>query len=78
MPVTHKNKATPAALNYCQTLELLTDEGVCVYLATNTRTLRLWRHTLGLPFIRLTAKTLRYRKADLDAWLARRRVAIAA
>ncbi len=55
---------------------LLDDAGACRLLLTNPRTLRLWRHSLGLPFIRLTAKSLRYRRRDLEQWLDRRRVAI--
>jgi DNA-binding transcriptional MerR regulator len=58
--------------------DILDDAQAAAYLITNPRTLRLWRQTRGLPFIRITSKVLRYRRADLDAWLAQRRVAIAA
>ncbi len=57
---------------------LLDDAGACRLLLTNPRTLRLWRRTLGLPFIRLTSKSLRYRRSDLEAWLNRRRVQVSA
>jgi hypothetical protein len=39
------------------------------------RTLRLWRRTLGLPYLKLTKKVIRYRPADVDGWLAARRQA---
>ena len=56
--------------------ELLTDAQAAEYLAVQSRTLRLWRHTRGLPHIRISNRVLRYRKTDLDAWLARRFVTI--
>jgi hypothetical protein len=58
--------------------DVFNDAGACAFLITTPRTLRLWRRTLGLPHIRVTAKSLRYRKADLEEWLARRRVAVKA
>jgi hypothetical protein len=48
------------------------------YLKQKPRTLRLWRHTRGLPFVRITSKVILYQKADIDEWLARRRIAIVA
>ncbi len=61
--------ATPAAA-------VLTDEQLAAELAVEPRTLRLWRHCRGLPFVKITPRVIRYRRADIDAWLARRRVAI--
>jgi excisionase family DNA binding protein len=58
--------------------ELLTDAQAAEYLAVQSRTLRLWRHTRQLPHIRISNRVLRYRKSDLDAWLARRFVTISA
>jgi hypothetical protein len=58
--------------------EILDDAQTADYLQTTERTLRLWRTRLGLPHIRISNKTIRYRRADLDTWLSRRRVAIAA
>jgi excisionase family DNA binding protein len=58
--------------------ELLTDAQVASFLAVESRTLREWRHTRGLPYIRISSRVLRYRKSDLDAWLARRFVTISA
>ena len=59
-------------------LDFLTDLQAAAILAVEPRTLRLWRHTRGLPFIRITSKVIRYRRTDIDDWLARRRVAIVA
>ena len=56
----------------------MNDAQAGAYLGTNKRTLRLWRHTRGLPFIRITSKVIRYRKSDIDAWIAEHRVAMAA
>jgi excisionase family DNA binding protein len=56
--------------------DLLTDSQAAALLSVETRTLRLWRHTRGLPHIRLTSKVIRYRRADVDAWLDRHAVAI--
>jgi excisionase family DNA binding protein len=56
---------------------LLDDQQAAAYLITTPRTLREWRARRGLPFIRITSKVIRFRKNDLDAWLERRRVAIA-
>jgi excisionase family DNA binding protein len=58
--------------------DILTDRDAAALLGVQERTLRLWRQTRGLPFIRITSKVVRYRRADIDGWLARRRVAIAA
>lgn len=57
---------------------VLTDAQVAEYLQTTSRTLRLWRHSRGLPHIKISSRVIRYRVGDIDAWLARRRVAIAA
>ena len=57
-------------------VDVLDDKQVSALLHTNPRTLRLWRHTRGLPFVRITSKVIRYRRADIDQWLARRTVAI--
>lgn len=59
-------------------LDLLNDEQAAELLQTNKRTLRQWRYTRGLPFIRITSRMIRYRKSDIEQWLERRRVAIAA
>ena len=58
--------------------DLLTDAQAAELFSAEPRTLRLWRHTRGLPHIRLTSKVIRYRRTDLDAWLGRHFVQIAA
>jgi len=55
--------------------ELWTDEVCAEYLSVEPRTLRLWRNTRGLPFIRITSKVIRYRQPDVEGWLDRRRCA---
>jgi predicted DNA-binding transcriptional regulator AlpA len=65
-----------ATSNNLTGVDVLDDKQVSALLNTNPRTLRLWRHTRGLPFVRITSKVIRYRRADIDEWLARRRVAI--
>ena len=58
--------------------ELLTDAQAAEFLSVESRTLREWRHTRQLPHIRISSRVIRYRKTDLDAWLARRFVTISA
>ena len=58
------------------TPEVFDDAGACEYLKTNPRMLRKMRRDYGLPFIRLSAKSLRYRREDLRQWLGRHLVAI--
>lgn len=56
---------------------LMNDAEAAQYLGgIEKRTLREWRRTRALPHIKLTAKHVRYRQADLDTWIARHRVAI--
>jgi excisionase family DNA binding protein len=66
-----KNNSTASVAD----AELLTDRQAAEILAVEPRTLRLWRHTRGLPHIRITSKVIRYRRSDLDGWLNRHRVA---
>ena len=69
-PVAIQTPTTPAQP------ALWTDAELCPYLSAEPRTVRLWRHTRGLPFIRVTSKIIRYRKGDIDKWLDSRRVQI--
>jgi hypothetical protein len=57
------------------TSELLTDVQAAAFFSIEPRTLRLWRKK-GLGFVRLTSKVVRYRKVDLDDFVARRRIVI--
>ncbi|HOC58075.1 MAG TPA: helix-turn-helix domain-containing protein [Verrucomicrobiota bacterium] len=57
--------------------EIFDDNSAAVYIGGVTpRTIRNWRTHRGLPFIRITGKVIRIRRADLDEWLARHRVAM--
>ena len=58
--------------------DILDDPQLAAMLHIEPRTLRLWRQTRALPFIRLTPKVIRYRRSDIDRWLAGRTVAISA
>jgi len=58
--------------------DILDDAQLAAMLRIEPRTLRLWRQTRALPFIRLTPKVIRYRRSDIDRWLAGRTVAISA
>jgi DNA-binding transcriptional MerR regulator len=49
-----------------ENVDILDDKQAAALLHTNPRTLRLWRATRGLPFIRITSKVIRYRRADID------------
>ena len=68
------NSSTPPA----SPADILTDEQAAALLGIESRTLRLWRHTRGLPHIKITSKVIRYRRSDLDGWLNRHTVAICA
>ena len=74
-PHTRKT-ATPVAI----TSEVFDDRQAGAYLGgtepLDPRLLRLWRRKRGLPHIKLTAKVIRYRKSDLDGWLAQHRVQV--
>jgi excisionase family DNA binding protein len=56
--------------------QILTDETAAALLTVEPRTIRDWRTRRGLPFVRLTAKVVRIRRADLDKWIARHAVSI--
>jgi hypothetical protein len=66
---TQNAAAKPAA-------ELLTDAQAAEILTVEPRTLRLWRNTRQLPFLKITSRVIRYRRADLEAWLNRTRTVI--
>jgi hypothetical protein len=67
----------PAAVGQNPAAEIFTDEIAAIYIGNvEARAIRSWRHTRGLPYLRLTAKTIRIRKSDLDKWLASHRIAI--
>jgi len=53
--------------------DILTGPQTAALLCITSRTLRLWRRTRGLPHLKITNREIRYRRADLDAWLDRSR-----
>jgi predicted DNA-binding transcriptional regulator AlpA len=53
--------------------ELLTEAQVATLAGVAARTVASWRQRgMGPRYLRLTAHTLRYRRADVLAWLAER------
>jgi hypothetical protein len=59
-----------------QATELLDDPAVAAVLGVQPRTVRKLRLQDGLPFIRLSAKLVRTRRADLNTWIGRHAVAV--
>lgn len=60
-----------------QGVEIFDDTQAAAYVGgIKPRAIRDWRTRRGLPFIRITAKVCRIRRADLDKWLSRHQVAI--
>ena len=53
--------------------DLLDDKAAAAHLQVSPGTLSVWRSTgrYNLPFLKIGRK-VRYRRADLDAWLAAR------
>jgi predicted DNA-binding transcriptional regulator AlpA len=54
---------------------LLSEAEVLAMLGITRRTLRTWRKLRGFPYIRISNKSLRYRRADIENWLEDRGVA---
>jgi len=68
---------SPAAGGQNPPAEIFTDETAATYIGDVTpRAVRAWRTGRGLPFLKITNKVIRIRKADLDRWLSSCRVAI--
>ena len=57
-------------------VEIFDDKKAAAYIGIQPRTLRAWRNSRQLPFLRVTARVIRFRKSDLDAWLDRTRTAM--
>jgi predicted DNA-binding transcriptional regulator AlpA len=67
MPAPHEAGSIPSAA------PLLTSEQTAQELKVSERTLEDWRRTgAGPPFIRISRRCVRYRRADIEAWLAER------
>lgn len=71
-----RTETAPASGGQNPVADILTDEQAGILLAVEPRTIRDWRTRRGLPFVRLTAKVVRIRRADLDKWISRHQVAI--
>ena len=55
--------------------ELLREPGAAEVLDVTPRTMEAWRHRGGgPPYIRLSARAIRYRRGDLLEWALQRRV----
>lgn len=56
-------------------MQLLSTEEAAEYLGTKPHTLEIWRAVgrYGIPYIKV-GRLVKYRRADLDAWLASRMV----
>lgn len=53
--------------------ELVAQEDAARLLAVSPRTLEAWRVSGGgPPFVRLSRRAIRYRRVDLEAWIAER------
>ncbi len=51
----------------------LIEQEVAPILRVSIRTLQKWRvNGKGPPFIRVSARAIRYRRSDLDGWIERR------
>jgi hypothetical protein len=69
--------AAPATGGQNPTAEIFTDETCAAYIGgIEPRTVRSFRMSRGLPFVKLSSKVVRIRKVDVDKWLARHQVAI--
>jgi hypothetical protein len=68
---TNQSKPNPAS-------DLFSEKQAADYLHQKPRTIRDWRTRRALPCFKPTAKVTLFRKADLDAWLDRHRVATVA
>jgi hypothetical protein len=55
--------------------DILTEEQVAQMLNVEPRTCRDWRRR-GLPFLKITPRSIRYRLSDVQSWLDRRRTVI--
>lgn len=55
---------------------LLDEIEAAAFLRITPRTLRLYRRTRGVPFLKLSSKIIRFRENDLNGWADRHRVQI--
>jgi len=56
--------------------ELLTSEETARILGVKPQSLAIWRmHGVNLPYVRV-GRLVRYRRSDIDAWIAAQTVAV--
>ncbi len=60
--------------NGCDDDELLTEAEVAKIFRLQPRMMKEWRAYRGLPFIKLSAKVVRFRRKDVREWVAQHRV----
>jgi hypothetical protein len=81
-----KSNSTPPANNtvakvaaigkLAEAAEIFDDaQAACYVGGVTSRCIRAWRTGRGLPFLKITNKVIRIRRADLDRWLQSHRVA---
>ena len=58
--------------------DILTDAECCALLSIESRTLRMWRKSRGLPYCKITRRAIRYQRQAVVEWLSRHSVAITA
>lgn len=57
--------------------EIFDDKTAAAFIGgIEPRTVRSFRMSRGLPYVKLSAKVVRIRRADLEKWMASRRVAV--
>ncbi len=73
MPMHGSSSSEPGRSAPSAPTVLLTEQAASKHLAVEARTLQQWRVTgSGPPFVRVSRRCVRYRVADLDAWIAER------
>ena len=67
------NYHEPGGITVMSSRDLISPDEVAEILGVATQTLAIWRcaRRYGLPFVRV-GRLIRYRKADVEAWLTAR------
>lgn len=50
--------------------EMLSEREVAEILRVSPRTVGVWRRTRGLPAVRVGRKVVRYRRREVESWIA--------
>jgi predicted DNA-binding transcriptional regulator AlpA len=71
----NQNGVRAAAKPVSTNPQLLNEKQAAEILCYSVRALQNWRHRGGGPdFVKVSARSVRYRRADLDKWIAERTV----